>query len=383
MTRRNVLLFPAAAALLGLASTALAQFPPAAPVISPQVQPDRKLTFRIRAAQASAVRLTSSDIPELGRGAEMRKGENGVWEVTVGPVPAGAYRYSFDVGGVPTTDPGNPLTSESNANTWSLVHVPGAELFDTGDVPHGSIAEVLYASSTLKRPRRAHVYTPPGYESGKGEFPVLYLLHGAFDSDDSWSTVGRAGFILDHLIAQGKARPMIVVMPTGHTGRFTFGAPNALDRQVDEFSRDFLTDLKPYIEKSYRLRRGRAHTALAGLSMGGAQTLNIAIPNLKDYGYVGVFSSGVFGIEGRPGQPRPQFEEGHKNALDNSELKKGLKLVWFATGKDDFLLETTRATVKMLQGHGFNVVYRETDGGHTWLKWRDYLAEFAPLLFQR
>lgn len=358
--------------------------PPAPPVASPEVAADRSATFRLRAANATAVRLEGSDFPNFGRGAAMTKGDDGVWKATVGPLPAGAYRYNFDVDGVRVIDPVNPATSESNANTWSLVVVPGSELFDTKDVPHGAVAQVTYFSKTLKRPRRMHVYTPPGYERGGERLPVFYLLHGASDSDASWSTVGRAGFILDNLIAAGKAAPMIVVMPAGHTGRFGFGAPGALNRQIDEFVEDFVNDLRPYVEANYRVRGDRAGRAVAGLSMGGAQTLEIATRALQDYGYVGVFSSGVFGINARGGQspPGPTWEERHKQALDNPQLKKGIQLVWFGTGKDDFLIDTSRETVKMLRAHGFEVDFKETAGGHTWLNWRDYLGEFAPQLFR-
>ncbi len=360
--------------------------PPAPPVVSPEVKGDRTLIFRIRAASATAVRLDGSDIPNLAPRAAMKKSDDGVWEVTIGPLEPGAYRYNFNVDGVSVIDPANPATSESNSNTWSLVNVPGSDLFDTKDVTHGAVAEVTYDSKTLKRPRRMHVYTPPGYASGEGKFPVFYLLHGAFDSDASWSTVGRAGFILDNLIASGKAKPMIVVMPTGHTDRFRFGQPNALDRQLDAFAEDFIHDLKPYIEKNYRILSGRTNRAIAGLSMGGAQTLNVAIPHLEEYAYIGVYSSGIFGINGSrgtpPPAPGPSWEERHKESLDNAKGKEGLELVWFATGKDDFLIETTRATVKMFKSHGFDVVFKETEGGHTWLNWRDYLSEFAPMLFK-
>jgi enterochelin esterase family protein len=214
---------------------------------------------------------------------------------------------------------------------------------------------------------------------------VLYLLHGAFDSDDSWSTVGRAGFILDNLIAAGKAQPMIVVMPAGHTGPFRFGpsVDDSFNRQIDEFAHDFTRDVRPYVERTYRVEADRAHRAIAGLSMGGMQTLNIAAGNLADYGYIGVFSSGVFGIAGGPfTPPAPSWEERHKDVLDNAELKHGLKLVWFATGTDDFLIDTSRGTVDMLKKYGFDVTFKETDGGHTWTNWREYLRDFAPMLFQ-
>jgi enterochelin esterase family protein len=352
---------------------------------SPEVLAENKVAFRVHAPNAEEVSLIGMDIPDVGQGVEMKKGENGVWEATVGPIPPGAYRYHFSVDGLMVVDPRNRATSETNSNVASLVYVPGSEISDLSNVPHGAVAEVTYYSETLKRPRRMHVYTPPGYEKDEGEYPVLYLLHGAFDCDNAWSTVGRAGFILDNLIAAGKAKPMIVVMPAGHTGPFRFGPPGdrTFERQVDEFGNDFAKDLRPYVEKNYRVKGDRSQRAIAGLSMGGAQTLNIAFAELDHYGYVGVFSSGIFGIAGGFGgrPPSREWEEGHKTVLDDAELKSGLKLLWFATGKDDFLVRTTEATVDMLTSHGFDVTYRETGGGHTWINWRDYLHEFAPLLF--
>jgi enterochelin esterase family protein len=361
-------------------------FGPKAPAfVSPEVSADRKITFRLYAPKAEAVRLFSSDIPGKGMGADMKKGENGVWEATVGPVGAGAYRYNFSVGGLSVIDPRNPSTSESNANTWSLVYVPGSEYSDTKDVPHGAVAKVTYYSKSLKKFRRMHAYTPPGYEKGEGKYPVFYLLHGAMDCDASWSTVGRAGFILDNLIAAGKAKPMIVVMPAGHTGPFSFGGRGgrSFDRQMDDFGDDFVKDIRPYVEKNYRVHADRAHRAIAGLSMGGAQTLNIAFSHLDEYGFIGVFSSGIFGIAGGFGgaPPNREWEKRHKETLDRDDLKKGLRLVWIGCGKDDFLLKTSQATVEMLRKHKFDVVSRDTAGGHTWIVWREYLHEFAPLLF--
>jgi enterochelin esterase-like enzyme len=349
-------------------------------VVSPEVA-DGKVSFRILAPKADLVRLNGSDIPAVGRGVDLTKNDDGVWEVTL-EVPPGYYRYNFDVDGVAVIDPRNPTTSESNANTWSLVAVRGAAWMDTQEVPHGAVSEVTYYSSALKRFRRMHVYTPPGYQKGDGRFPVFYLLHGAGDSDDSWTTVGRAGFILDNLIAEKKAKPMLVVMTAGHTGTFNFGGPRPA---VDEFAQDFLNDVVPYIEGHYRVHAGRANRAMAGLSMGGGQTINIGIPNLEKFAYLGVFSSGVFGIVPRPGAPAPEgpsFEERHQVILADSRLKDGLKLFWFATGKDDFLVETSRATVEMFKKHQFDVVYWETEGAHTWIVWREYLREFAPQLFQ-
>lgn len=368
-----------------LTASAIAQpagrnFPPQ--FASPEVAPDRHISFRIYAPKAQLVRLSAGDIPGNGQSAfEMTKGTNGVWEVTIGPIDPGAYRYNFNVDDVSVIDPRNPVTSESNMNTWSLVSVPGADFMDTKEVTHGAVAQVTYYSKSLKKFRRMHVYTPPGYECGKETYPIFYLLHGASDCDNSWSTVGRAGFILDNLIAAGKAKPMVVVMPAGHTSAFRTG-PARDGVRIDEFNEDFLNDIMPYVEKNYRVQADQAHRAIAGLSMGGGQTLNAAFGSLDKFAYIGVFSSGIFGITGGFGAQSPSWEEQHKAVLDNADLKKGVKLVWFATGKDDFLVETSRASVEMLKKHDFKPVYNETTGAHTWINWRNYLNEFAPQLFQ-
>jgi enterochelin esterase-like enzyme len=395
MKNRTPRCWLALAALWLAATTGFAQTParpPAPPVSSPEVAADRRVTFRLLAPKAEKVRLSAGDIPGIGPGVDLVKGADDVWEATCGPVPPGAFRYVFDVDGVSVIDPKNPATSESNNNSWSLVQVPGADFMDTRAVPHGAVAAVTYYSSSLKKFRRLHVYTPPGYESGKGKFPIFYLLHGAGDSDDSWTSVGRAGIILDNLIAARRAKPMVVVMPAGHTRPFVFrprgpAATNspAARPPADEFAQDFLGDIMPYVETHYRVYTDRRHRALAGLSMGGGQTLNLGLPRLDRFGYLGVFSSGIFGIAGGnpPGAAAgPSWEEQHLAELDNAKLKRGLKLFWFSTGKDDFLLETSRASVAMFKKHGFNVVYHETAGGHTWINWRDYLNEFAPQLFQ-
>jgi enterochelin esterase-like enzyme len=364
-------------------------------VSSPELAPVYHVKFRLLAPKAESVRLVAGDIPGNGQGVEMTKGTNGVWEVNIGPIDPGAYRYRFDVDGVQVVDPNNPAISESNNNVSSLLYVPGADFMDTKDVPHGAVAAVTYYSSSLNKYRRMHVYTPPGYEMGEGKYPVFYLLHGAGDCDEAWTSVGRAGFILDNLIAAGKAKPMIVVMPAGHTRPFTFGGRRGGGGgrgsgrpPVDEFVKDFENDIMPYVEKNYRVHADQTHRAIAGLSMGGGQTLNIAIAHLDNFAYVGVFSSGVFGIAGGRGRGQsgppagPTWEERNRDALDNPEFKKGVRLIWFSTGKDDFLIETSRATVEMLKKHGFEPEFHESSGAHTWINWRNYLEEFAPQLFQ-
>jgi enterochelin esterase family protein len=370
--------------------------PQAPQVNSPDVSADRRISFRIYAPQAREIRLNASDIPGLGQNTRFTKADTGVWELTVGPLDSGAYRYNFNIDGVATIDPRNPAISESNNNVWSLVYVPGSDLFDSKAVPHGAVAEVTYKSSTLGRDRRMHVYTPPGYENGRDRYPVFYLLHGAGDNDDSWSTVGRAGFILDNLIATQKAKPMVVVMPAGHTSRTN---ANAVGRgATDEFVGDFVKDVMLYVETHYRVLTDRSNTAIAGLSMGGLQTLEVAIPRLERFAYVGVYSSGLIGAfpnDGGRGRgaapaaatPAPagpvEWEKVNATKLDDANLKKGLRLLWFGTGKEDFLLSTTSATVDLFKRHGFSPVFVESPGGHTWINWRNYLSEFAPQLFRK
>jgi enterochelin esterase-like enzyme len=396
----------AGCAIAPLAGQPPAQGPGAAPgptVVSPEVASDRRVTFRVLAPTAQTVELRSpGDIPGVGgRGVappQLTKNADGVWERTFGPLPPGAYRYVFAVNGLTVVDARNSSTSQTNTTVYSLAVVPGSDLFDTKNVPHGAVASVLYNSTALGGIRRMHVYTPPGYEIGRERYPVFYLLHGAGDVDDSWSSVGRAGLILDNLIATNAAKPMIVVMPAGHVN----GAGAALGAPVpaaaaqgmpgigtgpDPFASDFMTDLLPYVEKNYRAMTDRQSRAIAGLSMGGNQTLNIAIPHLEKFAYIGVFSSGI--ISGARGTPPPEnvpfgaaWEKQNLAALDNAANKKGLNLLWFSTGKDDGLITTTRSTVELLTKHGFKPVFIESEGAHTWLNWRDYLAAFAPQLFQ-
>lgn len=377
MRARNCRLI-AVSILLSAAAPALAQRgggPP--PVQSPELTASGDVILRIRAPEAGSVRLTSGgDIPGLapGAGAELSKGADGVWEITLPQLEPGAFRYNFNIDGVATLDPANRLTSESNRNAWSLFHVPGNAWMDTAQVAHGAVAEVTYWSETLGRHRRMHVYTPPGYEANRERYPVFYLLHGAGDSDDSWSTVGRAGFIVDNLIAAGDAVPMLVVMPDGHPPVQGTGVGGMA---IAEFADEFAADIKPYIESHYRVRDDRANTAIAGLSMGGAHTLEIAMDNLADYAYIGVYSSGVFSINNDD-----SFQTAHQATLSNAALRNGLEYFWFAIGDEDFLLDTATASVAMFREYGFDISYHESGGGHTWMNWRDYLHAYAQQLFE-
>jgi enterochelin esterase-like enzyme len=417
-------------AAAGLSSIALAQ-PAGAQggrggpsVVSPEVSADGHVTFRILAPDVQKVvfldndfatmlsaggpgPLAGSTAPAVPAGLRVPEGgltftknQNGVWETSFGPLPAGAYRYAFQVDGVRVLDPVNTRTAESNVMVWNLFSVPGSPLIDTRDVPHGAVASVFYYSAVLKTTRRMHVYTPPGYEVGNQKYPVFYLLHGANDTDDAWTSVGRAGFILDNLIADKKIKPMIVVMPAGHQPGppATGGAVGA--SAVSSFTSEFMTDMMPYTEKHYRAIPDRQHRAIAGLSMGGVQTLDIAFRNLDKFAYIGVFSSAAVLGGGRRGAttpaqgaapaaapaapaaaPQNDWETAHKDGLDNAALKKDLKLIWLSTGVDDGLITSTRSTVEMLKKHGFQPVFKESPGAHSWFNWRNYLIEFTPQLF--
>ena len=396
------------------ATQAPAVRPPA--VVSPEVLADRRVTFRIYAPSATTVFLNAGDLPPAtftpagaapvpqtpgSPGATVfAKSENGVWEfTTAAPVPPVAFRYAIMVDGVRTLDPVNTKTSESNTAMWSMFFVPGIALEEVNDVPHGAVAEVFYASSVLKATRRMHVYTPPGYEAGNQKYPVFYLLHGAGDTDDAWTSVGRAGFIFDNLIAAKQAVPMVVVMPAGHQpampgaapGAATAGAPPAAagPPAINPFTLEFVNDVMPYVERHYRVLTDRPNRAIAGLSMGGSQTLDIAFRHLAKFAYIGVYSSGATLGGGRgpapgaaPAPPPPTWEAVHLADLDNASLKEGTRLLWLATGVDDRLIANTRTTVELLKKHGFQPEFTETPGAHTWLVWRDYLRQFAPRLFK-
>jgi enterochelin esterase family protein len=384
--------------------------PPA--VVSPELLADGRVTFRIFAPSASTVFLNAGDLPPGtftppgatpvpqtpgSPGATVfTRGENGVWEfTTAAAVPPGAFRYAIMVDGVRTLDPVNTRTSESNTAMWSMFFVPGIANEEVKDVPHGAVADVFYASSVLKATRRMHVYTPPGYEAGSARYPVFYLLHGAGDTDDAWTSVGRAGFILDNLIAAKQAVPMIVVMPAGHQPAAPGVRPGSAGPEagfattVNRFTQEFLADVMPYVERHYRVIADRPHRAIAGLSMGGTQTLDIAFRDLAKFAYIGVYSSGAVLGGGRGAAagtaatpPPPDWAEVHKTDLANPGLKAGTKLVWLATGVDDRLIANTRTTVEILRQHGFQPEFKETPGAHTWLVWRDYLQQFVPRLFK-
>jgi enterochelin esterase family protein len=353
---------------------------------SVEVMPDRHVRFRLWAPNATEVKLhaegpeatpgiTPQEANKYQGGVAMVKGDQGIWEAVIGPIEAGTYRYTFTVDGVSTIDPRNPLTSQSLIHSSSMYEVQGSEFTELKPgVPHGGISTVYYDSSATGGQRRMHVYTPPGYESGTARLPVLYLLHGGGDSDDSWGTVGRAGAILDNLIAAGKAAPMMIVMPAGHVSTDFRLVPGARMGH-DAFNDDLTKVVLPFIDAHYRTVADRDHRAIAGLSMGGLQALNIALDDSADFAYVGIFSSGWF--------PNVQKEEEDTDVAQYRTSGKPYHLFWVNAGQYDIALQNSDATVTIRKKAGIDVEQHHSAGFHAWNNWRDYLNQFAPLLFKK
>ena len=361
-----------------IAVPSLAQTPPQPqPVISPEVHPDRRTTFRFRAPNAKEVSLARE-------GAEpqpMQKDEKGVWSVTIGPLEPDLYGYAFVADGVSLIDPSNPLMKPNLLHSESIVHVPGpASLpWEVSDIPHGIIHHHFYRSSIVGDGRDFYVYTPPGYDPlAKSAYPVLYLLHGFSDDASAWTAVGRANMILDHLIVQGKAKPMLVVMPLG------YGAPEIVlhgvgafrdvelrQRNFDKFRDALVSEVMPQVEAAYAASKDRNSRAIAGLSMGGAESLLTGLNNLERFAWVGAFSSG--GLD-------DDFDKDFP-ALD-SKANSQLSLLWIACGTDDHLIAVNRKLREWLKAKGIEHTDIETPGAHTWMVWRRNLADFAPLLFR-
>jgi enterochelin esterase family protein len=274
-------------------------------------------------------------------------------------------------------DPTSGFIKPGVTNNSSMVEVPpaGDAFYDPRPAPHGTVHMHWYHSKTVGAPRSLWVYTPPGYEAGKGTYPVLYLLHGSGDTEAGWVQVGRANFILDNLIAAGKAKPMVVAMPFGHPlPGIGLGAPGAMAADRNAFGTEFMSEIVPLVEKAYRISGKPADRAIAGLSMGGGQSLSIGLTNTDRFSWIGVFSMGLRG----PEQEAPWAQV----VADAAAVNKRLRLFWIACGKADALIEPAQRLSETLKKRGVRHVFKVTEGGHNWRVWRNYLNEFAPLLFQ-
>ena len=364
-------------------------------LVSPEVLPDNKVTFRIMAPQAGNIVVSGEWMPGFGTSEPMVKNDTGLWTLTVGPLKPELYAYAYTVDGVRMIDPNNVQVRRDGTRYESFFIIPGPEsdvYMHKEDVAHGTLAKRWYKSEVLGINRRLYVYTPAGYENGTQKYPVFYLLHGAGGDEDAWTTMGRAVQIMDNLIAQGKAQPMIVVMTNGNANQA--GAQNDIPQPLSQrqmamadymkyrgkFEENLVKDVVPFIEKNFRTYTDKDHRAIAGLSMGGAHTQTITNDNPKMFSYIGVFSMGLmnFGPQQQDAAKAAEERDAKIEALKNS----GYKLYWIGCGVDDFLYQSVIDLRNTLDKHGFKYTYRESTGGHTWANWRIYLSEFAPLLFK-
>jgi beta-lactamase class A/enterochelin esterase-like enzyme len=338
-----------------------------------EVLPDRRVTFRLRAPQAMQVAVTGDFVqgPQL-----MQRGDDSVWSVTLGPLKPAVYNYGLRVDGVGVIDPANPMIKQGESGASSMLEVPadGLAPYDWQPVPHGTVHVNWYQSKTLDVPRRIDVYTPAGYETSKATYPVLYLLHGSGDTETGWTNVGRADMILDNLIAAGKAKPMIVVMPYGRARRDVYLGPITTQPDAAQFENDLLKDVIPFAEKLYRISGKAEDRAIAGLSMGGGQAMNIGLHHLELFHWVGMFSAAARG---------PNLEEQFKDLLtDPAATNKKLKVLYIACGKTDSLFPASQQFHEILDKHQVRNQFVASEEGHVWRNWRDYLAEFTPQLFR-
>jgi len=351
-------------------------------IVSPEVSPDNTITFRLFAPDVESVRLYGEWIKDYTQLETLQKNDTGLFQLTVGPVPPEIYGYNFIVDGVSIIDPANPLVRRDGQRNASLVLVSGKEsaFYGVEKVPHGTLSKVWYNSPILGMDRRMYVYTPSGYDKGKESYPVLYLLHGGGGDEDAWTTMGRAPYILDNLIAQGKAKPMIVVMPNGNA--YQAAAPGEAPagdgiRPADymsyrgKYEESLVKDIIPYIESHYRVVKNKDSRAIAGLSMGGGHTTTTTNNNPALFSYIGVFSAGARNVD-------DDFRAKLKAINDNK-----VKLYYVACGVDDRLAyQGSQTLVEELKKLNMPYKFRESTGGHTWANWRIYLSEMAPILFK-
>jgi enterochelin esterase-like enzyme len=364
MKASSTLISTAVSLALLLGWVALAQTPPPDGAVSPEVHSDRTVTFRLRAPQANQVTLYGDWMP-VGKPEALTKSADGVWSLTTGPLPASGHLYWFNLDGVAIADPINPIIKRRQRTSASLVEVPATPpaLWEMRDVPHGSVVTEWRKSTVLNRTERVILYLPNGYETSKTRYPVLYLVHGSGDVPESWVEAGHANLILDNLIAEGKAKPMIVVMPAGHAVPFGAGRNNPVDNS-ELFDRYLTGEVIPALEAEYRVASGASNRALAGLSMGGSHTIYTGFHHPGLFSALGIFSPGLSRAESRMEGAQPG-------------------LIWIACGEQDTTVQYPRvkAWAGSLSQAGIRETFTTYQGAHTWPVWRESLAEFLPLIF--
>jgi len=369
-------------------------------IVSPEIHTDKTVTFRLQVPNANKVEITGDFLPaqkiDTPNGkfdapgvAELKKGENNVWEYTTPePLLPELYGYSFIVDGFKTTDPNNIYLIRDVATLTNVFIINGGrtDLYKVNNVPHGTVARCWYNSPTLNMERRITVYTPPGYETSGKNYPVLYLLHGMGGDEEAWIALGRTAQILDNLIAQGKAEPMIVVMPNGNAVQEaapgesslgfikpTMGLPKTMDGSTEES----FPDVVNFIEKTYRTINKKSGRAIAGLSMGGFHSLHISKQYPDMFDYIGLFSAAIMPNENAKS---PVYENMDEKL--QIQFSKNPKLYWIAIGKTDFLYQANVDYRKMLDDKGYKYMYYESEEGHIWKNWRIYLTDFVPMIFK-
>ncbi|HAQ18671.1 MAG TPA: esterase [Prolixibacteraceae bacterium] len=360
-------------------------------IVSPEVKADNTVTFRYLAPHAKEVKISGDWMPAQGwtPGSEaMTRDEKGLWTYTTIKLPSDLYSYYFLVEGLKTTDPNNVYLIRDVASVTNVFIVGGGkgDLYKVNKVPHGTVARRWYDSPGNNMTRRVTIYTPAGYESGKEKYPVLYLLHGMGGDEEAWIALGRTSQILDNLIAQGKAKPMIVVMTNGNVAQEaapgesslgmykpTFELPHTMDGKFEET----FTDVIKFVESNYRVKAEKSGRAIAGLSMGGFHSLHISSYYPNTFDYVGLFSAAIIAND----KITSKVYENIDKTLE-TQMKNGYKLYWIGIGKTDFLFKNVSEYRDKLDKLGMKYIYRESEGGHTWTNWRVYLSEFVPLLFK-
>lgn len=363
MKAKAIILLSAGLLMMGTANAQFQRTPtPNDTLHSVTVNPDKSVILRIYAPEAKTVGV-GGDIAPWGKPAVFTRQDNGVWECKIDNDRIGTFRYNFVVDGLQVDDPKALFTN--SLKPLMNVDPAGDAFWQMKDVPHGATAEIYYKSSTFNTTRRAHVWTPAGYEKSTDKLPVLYLIHGGGDNDYAWPNVGRANFIMDNLLAEGKIVPMIVVMPDGSV-------------DTDKFTDDMMNDLIPYIENNYRVIADAQHRALAGLSMGGLETLNVSLLHYNSFAYVFPLSTGWF--ENTPALYE-KWEPYLK--LHAAEMNKAFKLYrFYMGGEEDIAYKNCIATRAAFDKAGIKHEYSETPGGHTWYVWTQNLRDLAPLCFK-
>jgi enterochelin esterase-like enzyme len=374
MSARGLALSTIVSAPLFLAAQAIAPFR------SIEIHPDRTVTFSYRDAAATRVELF---IDGLSKPVPMEKGATGIWTATTQPLLPEIYDYHFEADGDFRLDPANPRTTINLVDISNQFTIPGdtPQPWEEANVPHGTLHHHIYASGTVlglpQNQNRYYVYTPPGYDAkAKKPYPVFYLLHGWSDSDSGWAAVGRADLIFDNLLAEGKMKPMVVVMPLSY-GDMSFihnfnvwDDPAAIDHNTDLFTQTLLTEILPRVDSEYHVSKNRNDRAIAGLSMGGLESLEIGLTHPSQFAWIGGFSSAIHNLN-------------YVRKLASLDPKAtDLRLLWIACGTEDSLIEPNRRFVAFLKTKTMPVTQIETPGFHAWTVWRDNLIHFTPLLFQ-